>query len=322
MSGNENRKTSGGSSNGGEMSEAEVHKRLLSSLTDSDSRAALVIAHPGHELCVYRWLETVRPRVFVLTDGSGRSGASRLDSTSKILSQTGARRGSIYGRFNDLNIYQAILDGDFRLFEQLVAELAEALVEAEVEYVAGDAIEGYNPIHDTWRLVINAAVELAGHIGGHPITNREFMLFARHSSHPEADRAGAIFLTLDDDLLARKLAVARAYPGLQGEVDAMLDKKMPDGLRRFPELSAHFSDVLANMGNEAYRVECLRLASSPAGTNGTPNELPFYELYGERLVASGVYNRAIRYRDHIVPLAEAICSFVGSARTSKTDCEF
>jgi len=285
-----------------------------------DRRAALVVAHPGHELCVYGWLDTVRPRIFVLTDGSGRSGTSRLDSTTKILAQTGARRGSIYGRFTDLNIYEAILDSDFRLFEQLVTELAHALVAAEVEYVAGDAIEGYNPVHDTCRLVINAAVDLAGRIGGRTITNRDFLLFARHNAQSEAEPGGAILLTLDDEMLARKLEVARAYPELQAEVDAMLDKKTLDGLRRFPELSEHFSNVVTNsLGEEAYRVECLRLVSGPAWSNGTPNEVPFYERYGELLAESGVYNRAIRYRDHIMPLAEAIRSFVGVETSAAAD---
>ena len=289
-----------------------IFDQLNMTIPFSNSRAVLVIAHPGHELCVYGWLETVRPQVFVLTDGSGRAGTSRLDSTTKILSQTGARRGSIYGRFTDLNIYEAILDGDFRLFERLVRELAEALVEAEVEYVAGDAIEGYNPVHDTCRLVINAAVELARRIGGRPIINREFLLYAGHNAHREAQSADAILLTLDDEMLARKLEVARAYPELQAEVDAMLDRKILDGLRSFPELSEYFSNVVTStLGEEAYRVECLRPASCPAWSNGPPNEVPIYERYSELLVASGVYNRAIRYRDHIMPLAEAIRSFVG-----------
>src|SRR5438874_2689284 len=127
----------------------------------SDRSAALVIAHPGHELCVHGWLENARPRVFVLTDGSGRSGQSRLNSTSEILSAAGARCGSIFGRFSDLSIYTAILEGDFGVFEQLVIELADSFVRDEVEYVSGDATEGYNTIHDTCRIVINAAVELA-----------------------------------------------------------------------------------------------------------------------------------------------------------------
>ena len=278
----------------------------------SNSRAALVTAHPGHELCVYGWLDTVRPQVFVLTDGSGRSGISRLDSTTKILAQTGARRGSIYGRFTDLNLYTAILHGDFRLFEQLVTELAEALVEAEVDYVAGDAIEGYNPVHDTCRIVIDAAIELAGSIGGRPIINREFQLFALHDARRDAQLADAILLTLDDEMLARKLEAARAYPELKAEVDAMLDKNTLEGLRGFPQVSQHFNNAATNtMGEEAYRVECLRLASCPAWSNWTPNEVPAYERYGEVLVASGIYNRVIRYRDHIMPLAEAIRSFVG-----------
>ena len=39
----------------------------------------LFVAHPGHELCVHGWLEIARPKVFVLTDGSGRSGRRAFD---------------------------------------------------------------------------------------------------------------------------------------------------------------------------------------------------------------------------------------------------
>src|SRR5919198_856035 len=253
--------------------------------TAANGKAALVIAHPGHELCVYGWLEQARPHVFVLTDGSGRSGVSRLDSTTKILAAAGAGAGTIYGRFTDLDLYAAILDGDFRLFERLAAELAEALVREEVECVAGDASEGYNPIHDTCRLVIDAAAELARRGSGRPIVNRDFLLFGRHDSHPEELRDTAVLLTLDDDRLTRKLAAARAYPELQGEVEAMLDKKPLESFRPFPELSAHFNNVVVRaMGGEAYRVECLRLVSSPTPSYGAAEEVPFYERYGERLV--------------------------------------
>src|SRR4051794_29308473 len=53
-------------------------------------RAALVVAHPGHELRVHGWIEAVRPLVHVLTDGSGSSGRSRLESTRRVLGPTGA----------------------------------------------------------------------------------------------------------------------------------------------------------------------------------------------------------------------------------------
>jgi AcrR family transcriptional regulator len=293
-------------------------KKSLHTSTDfSTSRAALVVAHPGHEMCVYGWLETARPQVFILTDGSGRSGTSRLDSTTKILAEIGAQPGSIYGHFPDSTFYKAILDGDFRFFEQLVTELAEAMVEAEFDYVVGDGMEGYSPVHDVCRIVIDAAVQLAGHLGGGSIVNREFLLFARYNAQSETP-ADAIVLTLDDAALARKLAVARAYPELRSEVDSMLDKTVLDGLKQFPELLAHFSHIVTdNMGNEAYRVEGLRLASRPDWANGTTGEVPFYEHYGERLVESGVYDRSIRHRDHILPLTEAIRSFVDQTAAAR-----
>jgi hypothetical protein len=288
-----------------------VERRKMTGL--ETDRAALVISHPGHELCVHGWLETARPDVFVLTDGSGRSGMSRLQSTTKILSHVGARPASIYGHLTDATIYTAILQRDFGLFERLVVELAQALVRAEIDYVAGDAKEGYNPIHDTWRLVVDAAVEIASARRGRRIVNRDFLLFGRHDSHPEELRASAIWRVLDDDAFARKLSAARAHPELRSEVEALVDKKMIESLQAFPEVSAQLHHLVDAMGGDAYRVECLRLVNSPARANSVAEVVPFYEQYGERLVAAGVYRQAIRYREHIVPLSDAIARVVDAS---------
>jgi hypothetical protein len=87
-------------------------------------RAALVVAHPGHELRVHGWLEQARPLVFVLTDGSGGSGVPRLGSTARLIDRAGAERGSIFGRVPDRDLYAAILDHDHALFAGLASELA------------------------------------------------------------------------------------------------------------------------------------------------------------------------------------------------------
>ena len=187
-------------------------------------------------------------------------------------------------------------------------ELAETFVRTQIECVAGDAVEGYNPIHDACRLVIDAAVGIAGRMSGRRIVNRDFLLFGRHNSHPEDVQASAIWLTLDEDAFARKLAVARMYPELRNEVEAALDKKKIEALRRYPELSAQVDKLTDAMGSDAYRVECLRLVS-PAKANRPEQEVPFYERYGELLVAAGVYQHAIRYREHVAPLADAIRRF-------------
>ena|SRR5437868_4967399 len=76
------------------------------------------------------------PYVCILTDGSGRSGQSRLSSSSKVLARVGATQGAIYGRLTDREVYSAILDGNSDLFAGLVEELAHAFITEKVDYVS------------------------------------------------------------------------------------------------------------------------------------------------------------------------------------------
>src|SRR5215212_1146387 len=108
------------------------------SLPQNHIRAALVVAHPSHELRLHGWLEHARPYVCVLTDGAGRSGEPRLERTSELLAYIGATQGAIYGRLTDLEVYSAILNGDSDLFAGLVEELCDVFVSEQIEYVVGD----------------------------------------------------------------------------------------------------------------------------------------------------------------------------------------
>ncbi|HYP54253.1 MAG TPA: hypothetical protein VEQ42_11965 [Pyrinomonadaceae bacterium] len=274
-------------------------------------RAALVVAHPGHELRVYGWLEQERPRVYVLTDGSGRSQQSRAASTDVVLDATGATRGRVFARLTDAALYAAILDRDFRLFTDLADELADALVRDETQTVAGDAAEGYNPAHDACRLLIDAAVELARGASGTWIDNFEFTLVGRPDECAEESRPLARWLRLDDETFARKLLAARNYPELAAEVEAALAGVGSAGLRAHPDLAAASGLTNAGAGGESFRVECLRPASSGARIGRGFEGKPFYEQYGERQVEAGHYPRVLRYREHMLPLAEALRSHVG-----------
>ncbi len=250
-------------------------------------RAALVVGHPGHELRVHGWMELARPFVCVFTDGSGRTGQSRLDSTTRLLTRAGARPGSIYGRFKDVDIYAAILDNDFGLFIELAEELAEALVRDAVDYVVGDAVEGYNPIHDLCRCVINAAVELANRIKTTRIANFDFLVVGLPDSRSDELRTGNIWLRLDEVALERKLAAAKSYLELRDDV----------------------SKMTGEAGSAAFQVETLRPVISAVRADDSVQEPPFYERYGEQQVAEGYYRRVIRYREHILPLADALVTY-------------
>ncbi len=253
--------------------------------------AALVVAHPGHELRVFGWLEQVKPFVFVLTDGSGR-GASRLESTTRLLTTAGARPGAIYGRFSDREVYAALLGGEVDRFVSLAQELAAALREAGVETVAGDALEGFNPTHDLCRLVVDAAVARLAR-EARPVLNLQFPL----EDHPageapgERDPLDRLALYLDEEVFERKLAAARAYPEMAEEVET----------------------ALARFGPDAFRHEHLTPATTRA-VAALYEEKPFFERHGERRVAEGHYRDVLRGREHLVPVAAALERWANSPR--------
>lgn len=267
------------------------------------AQSALVIGHPGHELRVFGWIETTRPQVFVLTDGSGSAGLPRTNSTEGLLKSLGATRGSIYARFTDVFLYQSIMDHNFSVFTALADELANEMTRNGVQVVAGDAAEGYNPVHDACRMLIDTAVSMVQRTS-QPIENYEFTLVGPPDECPVEARSAAHWLRLPDDVFERKLSAARQYPELATEVEAALtDYSSPTSLMS-PDLVARSGMFRDSTNGNSFRIECLR----PAGSNvkNKIDERPFYEIYGEQKVAAGQFKRVLRYREHMVPLAEAL----------------
>jgi len=249
--------------------------------------------------------------VFTLTDGSGHDGDSRVLSTSRLLAQVDATPGSVYGRHSDRDIYAALLAGDTGLFVELGEELAQAFRACGADAVVGEAAEGYNPVHDVWRMTVNAAVERVRSDGAPALLSYEFTLFAHPASCPPELRAEAIWLELDEEAWQRKLGAARAYPELARETEAALTGDLSGLLDAFPELAAAASDAIGPLGAEAFRVECLRPIPAGEIDRGPSPPKPFYEIYGEKQVAAGRYSRIIRYRDHLEPVGAALRNWLG-----------
>ena len=271
------------------------------SLSDGLANHFLFVAHPGHELCVHGWLSSTQPKVFVLTDGSGHGKQSRIGSTSKLLGRVGAQPGSIYGRFTDAGLYELILGQDSQPLLRVVDEFADAIVTERPSTVAGDAIEGYNPSHDLCRLIINAAVTIARR-SGWEVVNRDFLL-AR--PHVVTNGNRAVHFELDDAAFTRKLEAARAFPELQSEIEAAFAGQLLS-LQEYPQLDRSWIANNEGRGINVYRTEVLRLVHENGYEEEFLNDVPFYERYGELRVADGYYHSVIRYRDHILPLAETL----------------
>jgi hypothetical protein len=265
---------------------------MLNSFGLPRGKAALVVGHPGHELRVFHWLERAHPEVFVLTDGSGTRGEGRIDSTTDLVHRTGSECGSIYGAFTDLKIYELMLDGKHQEVCRLADQLAENLLRQNIDYVVGDACEGYNPTHDICRMVIGAAVTMAGRRRGFPIGNYDFLL----TGLPKDNfTLGSITIELDDADFARKVAAARGYRELSREVDE-LDRKY---------------------GLAPFRTECLRPVDTQSGFEGPPQLPPYYETYGQQQIAAGKYHSLLTYQHHVRPLAEALRQHVAAAQACR-----
>jgi len=247
-----------------------------------EPRSALLVAHPGHELLLHGWLRATRPQVCVLTDGSGRDGESRLEATTRLLELADAQRGPLYGRYPDRVIYEALLDGDTAFFVGLAQELAKWLAGDGIERVVGDAAEGWNPIHDAFRLTVNAAIALAARERTRPLELFEFALFGP----PHPGDAPALAFPLDAEDRAAKRAAALAYTELDREVRFSIER----------------------YGETSYTTEWLRRSDARPGEYDLRDDAPVYERYGEFLARSGQVERPIRYREHLLPVADALAA--------------
>lgn len=238
---------------------------------------ALIVGHPGHEMRLHAWLHRVRPTVFVLTDGSGKGGPSRIQATGRVLQEAGARPGSVFGRLTDRRAYEIILSRDVDAVAELTLQLAEDLVTGNVHQVVSDAVEGINPVHDLCFFVADAAARSAGRRLGHPIAHYDFLLEAAPDARPVA---APLTLHLDDRELDRKLDAAAAYEELRFEVERALQQ----------------------LGREAFRSETVYPVPARPRVEDRIDGTPYYETYGARRVAEGAYSEILRLEHHFKPL--------------------
>jgi hypothetical protein len=236
---------------------------------------ALIIAHPGHELRVFRFVELYKPRVYVLTDGSGSAGSSRLHNTIGILKDCGASVSPIMGYYTDKEIYRIILEKDYSSLTALSLKILSDFQENNIQVVAGDALEGFNPTHDLCRYLINLTIAVKEAKDGIQMLNLEFLLDGLMS-----EEDASLVVRLDDDSFNRKRKAAEGYAELAYELQSAIQK----------------------YGSTPFMAECLRKVVRPDIFSSWGDGIPFYEKYAIEKVNSGVYKKVISFQEHLLPL--------------------
>lgn len=246
-------------------------------------RPALVVGHPGHELKVFGWMSEYKPRVYVLTDGAGRQGISRLSSTTRLLEPLAIEIDGLFGTISDAALYQLILAREIPWFLGALDRLTESFIENGVDLVVADAMEGFNPAHDICRTLVDAAVLAVENRTVRAIANYMFCLTeSEQGRRQERHDDSCLHLALDDEALLAKITAAEEYAELKDEVQT----------------------AIALRGKEYFRIECLKKVSAPFQKEYPAK--PEYETWGERRVAEGSYQSVIRYQEHMLPIIDAI----------------
>lgn len=235
-------------------------------------RTILILAHPGHELRIFHWMERVRPTVFVLTDGSGGNQASRTAYSKTTVLAAGAEPGPVFGQTPDKVWYEAILAGDAAPFLKVADAAFETAAGASDVTVVADAVDGYNPVHDL-AAAIGAAVAARLETSGAKVTHLV------SAAVPGVAGSKALDVLLDAEARARKMAAVRAYAPLAEEARRIIE------------------EAPASFGCEALMRQDF---DWPQGFE------PAWEKFANERVATGRYANPISYRGHILPIARAI----------------
>lgn len=252
----------------------------------------LFLGHPGHELRLFGLVKRLRPEVWLITDGSGSAGSPRTQLTREILNTLGATAGPLFGRFTDGAIYTAIMTGDSSVFVGLARELRDALMVSDFNAVVSDSPEGYNPSHDLCHVVAAAAVAAVRQTGGRLISHFDFPLTGdprgRESDRSASDRV----YELDEETTQQKINTAMDYAR---RVDGTLLREVEAAKEK--------------LGTAVFRNERLMSVKRLSYGERFGDQVPYYEQRGEERARSGHYSTVLRYREHMLPIANRLEAF-------------
>ena len=247
----------------------------------------LLVAHPGHELRVFQWVQQARPQVVVLTRGDGSIGQPRREDSRRMLNQWGLDvRSEWLAPVSDSVVYQALLGTGSSPFGEWLDGLTRAALEAGIDTVVADEAEGYNPSHDLCRVLANRLVSRL-RAAGREVRNLEIPLVG-HPCDPAREDQIEIEVRLTEAELRQKLEQVLDY-----------------ARRCSPVLLAEVQTMFDTFGTQAFARECLYPAARTPYEEGVlPGDMPHFERVGEERQAAGIYKDVIRAR-HLLRMVTA-----------------
>ena len=234
----------------------------------------LILAHPGHELRIHHWLEIAKPRVYLLTDGSGGKETSRTRYSRDLVDAAGATRGAVFGDIPDGAWYEALLAGNHDFLVGVFSRMRDDLATAKNVQIVSDAVDGYNPIHD---LAYAFGQALCRGLGKTAKVGKQLC----SAAVPNVAGRVEVAIQLSQAARARKMVAVETYSPLADEARRILERD-PQCFDRENLISQDFD------WNSSW--------------------IPEWELIGKQRVADGRYRKCITYRENVQPAARRLIS--------------
>lgn len=285
---------------------------------------ALSIAHPGHELRLHGFLEQAKPWVFILTDGSHRTGADimfesikaidkatkfgskgkldlKSDSWKKTFKHSFPGNPPEKEHIKDIQIFSELINQKTDFMAAHIAFMAQNFIKYDVDYLVADPSEGFNVVHEINRVMADAAIDLVKGMTGKQILNYDFAIDQPFNTNINDE---CIHIILDDDAVERKLTAMMKYPlaimDLQPNITiGDKDYSLFMELGKTKEGKEEIKNILKERNIDFFKNEYLRPYSY-----AEPSGKPVYETRGEKAVKEKKYFNVITFKDHILPIRE------------------
>lgn len=252
-----------------------------------------LFGHPGHELLVGQLLADSGATVCWLSDGSGGAQNDRSEYTRSLLARCNCPVGPVHGFASDRAIYAAMMAADIGFFDSAINSLEEIIISLRPSVIITDPVEYFNPVHDLANTITDILIEK---FSRQRLTVAK-LVYANEYPEQFAAETPAVSRTLTAPEQDQQQARLEAYLPLRAEWQRLQS-----------------TGKLASMDTERLYRDPMRLADIPAAS-GTRYKSVYYEDYGRKAVARGIYRSCLTFEDHALPFARRLVDrHLGGAR--------